>query len=129
MTKDVVMFEEGNTIAEAAQKMSDNNLSCLIINKSHPDDSYGIITRRDIVNKMIAPGRDPSHVKVSEIMTKPLMMVPPSITVQHIAKLMVQTKIRRMPVFDGANLVGIVSNTDVFKGYCRFLSNEKAFLS
>ncbi len=129
MTKKVIMIEEASSVAEAVDCMTEKNVSSLIVNRVDEDDSYGIVTRRDVVNKVVAGVLDPKKVKVVDIMTKPLLTISPSLPVKHIAKLMVHTGVRRMPVFDGHQIIGIVSNSDIFRGFSRYMSDEKAFLS
>ena len=128
MTKDVAMIEEGNSVATAINTMTEKKVSSLIVNRLDEDDSYGIVTRRDVVNKVVAQALDPNKMKVAEIMTKPLLTISPNLPIKHIAKLMVHTGVRRMPVFDGHQIIGIVSNSDIFRGFYRYMSDEKAFL-
>jgi len=52
---------------------------------------------------------------VHEIMTKPLITVSPGLSVKYCARLFAKTGIRRAPVFDGKKIVGILSNSDIFK--------------
>jgi CBS domain-containing protein len=66
------------------------------------------------VNKIIDPGKNPKEVKVFEIMTKPLVMVSPGLALKYCARLFHHAGIRRAPVFDGKDIIGILSNTDIF---------------
>jgi CBS domain-containing protein len=128
MTKSIVMIEESVSVAEAIETMTEKKVSSLIVNRLNEDDSYGIITRRDVVNKIVAKGLNPQRIKVTDVMTKPLLTISPNLPIKHIAKLMVHTGVRRMPVFDGHQIIGIVSNSDIFKGFSRYMSDEEAFL-
>jgi CBS domain-containing protein len=129
MTGQVVMVEEAITVAEAVTLMNEKKVSSLIVNRLNEDDSYGIITRRDVVNKVVAEGLDPQKIQVSQIMTKPLLTISPNLSIKDVARLMMYTGVRRMPVFDGHQIIGIVSNSDIFRGFGRYLSDENAFLS
>jgi CBS domain-containing protein len=62
----------------------------------------------------VDPGKDPLQVKVFEIMTKPLVMVSPGLALKYCARLLHHAGIRRAPVFDGKNIIGMLSNTDIF---------------
>ncbi len=128
MTKTVFMVNEDLTVSEAVKRMVKKDVSCLIINRNSPDDAYGIVTRRDVVNKVVAQGIEPDKITLAEIMTKPLLTISPNLAIRHVARLMVHTGVRRMPVFDGHTIVGIVSNSDVFRGFAKHLSDEKPFL-
>ena len=128
MTSKVVMVEEGITVAEAVTTMAEKNVSSLIVNRKNEDDAYGIITRRDVVNKVVAEGIEPKEIKVADIMTKPQLTIPPSLSIKYVARLMMHTGVRRMPVYDSRRIIGIVSNSDIFRGFSRYLSDEEAFL-
>jgi len=115
MTKDVVYIDGNATVEEAVKTMLEKKVSALIVNRRNEDDAFGIVTRKDIVNKIVAYGKNPKDVKVHEIMTKPLITVSPGLSVEYCARLFAKTGIRRAPVFDGKKIVGILSNSDIFK--------------
>lgn len=114
MTRDVAFIDGAATAADAIRIMRERRVSSLIVNRRTPDDAWGIITRKDVVNKIVDPGRDPNEVKVFEIMTKPLVVLSPGLALKYCARLMHATGIRRAVVFDGKDIVGILSNTDIF---------------
>ncbi len=114
MTRDVAFIDGAATAAEAIRIMRERKISCLVVNRRTPDDAWGIVTRKDVVNKIVDPGRDPDEVKVFEIMTKPLVMLSPGLALKYCARLMHNTGIRRAVVFDGKDIVGILSNSDIF---------------
>ncbi len=114
MTRRVVTIDEDITVAEAVRLMRSEGVTSLIVDRRDEDDAYGIMTRRDVVNKVVAEGRAPREVKVSEIMTKPLIVASKGLSLENCARLMRMTNIRRLPVFDGQKVIGIVSNTDIF---------------
>ena len=114
MTKNVAYIDGNETVANAIGIMKEIRVSSLIVNRRGPEDTWGIITRKDVVSKVISPGRDPYAVFVFEIMTKPLVMVSPDLELKYCARLFNQTGIRRAPVFDGKDIVGILSNSNIF---------------
>lgn len=114
MHKRVVSIDGSATVAEAVALMRKRRVSSLLVNRRNHNDAWGIVVRKDIVNKVIDPSKDPGKVRVFEIMTKPVIMVSPGLALKYCARLMNQSGIRRAPVFDGKNIVGIISNTDVF---------------
>jgi len=114
MTKEVITISGSASVAEAVRKMRERKVSSLIVERRSPDDAFGIITRKDVVTKVVSPGKKFSEVKVHEIMTKPLVMMSPGLELKYCARLMAMTGIRRAPVFDGKEIVGILSNTDIF---------------
>lgn len=117
MTKEVIMVEGSVTVSEAIEKMCASKVTALIVNRREYGDAYGILTRRDIVNKVIAEGRDPSEIKVADVMTKPIITVTPDLNIKYVARLMAQTFIRHLPVFDGHKMLEIISNSDIFRHF------------
>ena len=106
---------DGNaTVTEAVRLMLKLRVTCLIVNRRNHNDAWGIVVRKDVVNKVIDPGKDPDEVRVFEIMTRPLIMVSPGLALKYCARMMHQAGIRRAPVFDGRNIVGLINNTDIF---------------
>jgi len=89
-------------------------VSSLLVNRRTHEDAWAIVTRKDVVRKVVDPGKDPQGVKVFEIMTKPVFMVTPSLALKYCARLLHHAGVRRAPVSDGKEIVGIVSNTDIF---------------
>jgi CBS domain-containing protein len=114
MTKYVFYIDGDKSVADAVKLMREERLSSLVVNGKTPDDAWGIITRKDVVNKIVAPGKDPNEVKVFEIMSKPLITVPPNFSLKDSAQLMYNKGIRRVAVYDGKEIVGLLSNTDIF---------------
>jgi len=114
MRKDVAFVDGSETAAGAVAKMREKKVSSLVVNRRTHEDAWGIVTRKDIVSKVVDPGKDPKSVKVFEIMTKPLITVSPGLALKYCARLFHNAGIRRAPVFDGKEIVGIVSNTDIF---------------
>ena len=114
MTKNVVFVSGSKTVADAIKLMRKEKVSSLVVKHRNQADAHGIVTRKDVVNKVADPGKDPAKVKVFDIMTKPLVMVSPGLALKYCARLMNHAGIRRAPVFDGKNIVGMLSNTDIF---------------
>lgn len=114
MTKKVVFIDGKKTVADAIRLMREKKVSSLVVNRRGQEDAWGMMTRKDVVQKVVDPGKDPNDVKVFEIMTKPLVMVSPGLTLKYCARLMHHAGIRRAPVFDGKEIIGLLSNTDIF---------------
>jgi len=114
MTKEVATIDGNATVADAVNKMRDLKVSSLIVERRAVEDAYGIITRKDVVSKVISPGKSLGEAKVYEVMSKPLVMVSPGLELKYCARLMAMAGIRRAPVFDGKEIIGILSNTDIF---------------
>ena len=111
MTTKVVTVNSLATIAEAARVMQQHNLRSLIVERSSPEDAYGMITATDI-SQAIAKQLDPNTTYVCDIMTKPCIVVNPDLAVEHIVRLFAKAKIRTAPVIKD-RLLGVVSLTDI----------------
>jgi isocitrate dehydrogenase len=114
MTKHVVDIEPDATVSEAIDKMKQWNVSSLLVQRKDPTDTWGFMSQTDIIEKVVAVGLDPEKVLVHEIMTKPVITVPSNCTLQDCAALMARADIRRVLVYDGQDIVGIVSSSDIF---------------
>lgn len=114
MTKHVVDIEPDATVAEAIDKMKQWNVSSLLVQRQDPTDTWGFMSQTDVIEKVVARGDDPESVLVHEIMTKPVITVPPGCSLPDCASLMARADIRRVLVFDGQDIVGIVSSSDIF---------------
>ena len=114
MTRDVVTIRNSATIAEAAKLMNQRGVQALIVERSHEQDAYGIITIADIVGKVIAFGRDAKWMRVYELMTKPCIVLNPDLGVEYAARLLTQTHVHSAPVIQ-SELLGILSITDILE--------------
>jgi len=107
------------TVSEALQTMKHVETKCLIINKRHQDDEYGMVLIADIAKQVLAKDRAPDRVNVYEIMSKPVLTVDPDMDIRYCARLFERFGLSRAPVVENGELVGIVSYTDmVLRGLC-----------
>jgi len=113
MSRDVVTIDGSATVADAIQKMKDQEVRCLIVERRSPDDAYGIVTQRDICYKVLAYEKDPEAVAVHEIMSKPLVVVNKDLDIRHVARLMANQGLSRAPVIFEGRVQGIVSVSDI----------------
>ena len=126
MTTDVVTSRGSATVAEAVQKINDNKVRALIVERRHEQDAYGMVTETDIIYKVTAFGKDPKQMRVYEIMTKPCIVVNPDLGVEYVARLFAQTHIHLAPVIKDT-LMGVISIGDILtKG--DFVEKPKSIL-
>jgi signal-transduction protein with cAMP-binding, CBS, and nucleotidyltransferase domain len=123
MTTNVCKIRGSATVAEAVKSMKARGIRALIVDRSHPQDAYGIVTETDIVQKVVAYGKDPQKIRVYEVMTKPCIVVNPDLGVEYAARLFTQTGIRCAPVIKD-ELIGIISISDILNK-SDFLENPK----
>jgi signal-transduction protein with cAMP-binding, CBS, and nucleotidyltransferase domain len=114
MTKHVVDIEPTATVAQAIEKMKQRNVSSLLVRPESDMDTWGFMTETDVIEKVVARGLDPADLHVHEIMSKPVITVSPKSSLQECAALLTRADIRRVLVYDGKDIVGIVSSGDIF---------------
>nr|VFJ88179.1 MAG: CBS domain-containing protein [Candidatus Kentron sp. H]VFJ90190.1 MAG: CBS domain-containing protein [Candidatus Kentron sp. H]VFJ96559.1 MAG: CBS domain-containing protein [Candidatus Kentron sp. H] len=101
------------TIKEALEKMQYVETKCLIVEKRHDDDEYGILLLSDIARKVVAIERAPERVNVYEVMQKPVVSVDPNMDIRYCARLFDRFGISRTPVIERDEIIGIISYTDL----------------
>ena len=109
MTNGIVSIDGMATAREAAAKMRLEKVSYLLVDKRHSDDAWGIVVVQDFVKGVIIPSRSPASVNVYEIMTKPIITVPAEMDIRYGARLLYRAGIRRAPVEDKGELIGMIS--------------------
>ena len=113
MTTEVVTVDGSAPVAEAVRRKKETGVRALIVERRSDDDAYGIVTQRDIVYSVMAERKDPTKVKVHEVMTKPLVVVNPNLDAVYVARLMAQKGLSRAPVIYEQKLQGVVSVSDL----------------
>ncbi|NMB54748.1 MAG: CBS domain-containing protein [Leptolinea sp.] len=109
----IVFVDPDSTVSEALALMRRRYIHSLIVQITNNNPSFGILTSTDISDKVIAENRNPSTIKVRELMTSPLITVKTDDPIQECAKIMRQKKIHHLPVMDNKGaLVGMISATD-----------------
>jgi CBS domain-containing protein len=112
MSKNVIIIEENKTIFEAADKMCSKGISSLVIIES--DKVKGIITRRDIFEKVMIKKLDPEKILVKEIMSFPVVVLNENASLIAASGLMKSRKIKQIPIIsDNNNIIGIITQTDI----------------
>ncbi len=122
MKPHVDVIDGQTSVADALRMMKHVDTKCLIVDKRHDEDEYGIVLLSDVARQVLARGRAPERVDIYEIMTKPVFSVPPKMAIHQCAKLFEKFGLSRAPVVEAGRVLGVVSYTDlVLKGMCRDL--------
>lgn len=101
------------TIDEAVRAMKHQETKCLIVNKRHEEDEYGMLLISDIARHVLAKDRAPERVNVYEVMAKPVVSVDPAMDIRYCARLFTQFGLSRTPVIEKGKVIGIVTFTDL----------------
>jgi predicted transcriptional regulator len=101
------------TVYDALKSMRHIDTKCLIVNKRHHDDEYGVLLLSDVARRVIGENRSPARVNVYEVMAKPVITVDPEMNIRYCARLFDRFELSRAPVAEHGKVVGIVSFTDM----------------
>jgi CBS domain-containing protein len=101
------------TVFDALTTMSKHNTGALMVVRGQNVD--GILSERDCVRKVELVGNTAKNTKVSDIMTSKVIYVEASQQLEECMALMIDKNIRHLPVFDGNELLGLISVRDVLK--------------
>jgi CBS domain-containing protein len=118
---DVLQIEGDATVLEAVRTMVEAGVGSLLVMDG--GEVAGIFTERDYLRRMTLEGRDDKDTAVRDVMSAPLVVVTPEITIDECMAMMTDRRIRHLPVVEGGNVVGIVSIGDVVK----FKSKQQSF--
>lgn len=111
MVGDVITIGEDDTVHKAVKLMNKHEIGCLVVVlKGKP---IGIITERDMLQRVLAKSVDPEKITVSDIMSAPLIMGKPKMEIENAVRLMFKTKIKKLPVVQRGKLIGLVTLTDL----------------
>jgi CBS domain-containing protein len=112
MSGGVECVGENDTILDAAKRLADLDVGAMPI-CGEDDRLKGMLTDRDIVVKVLAQGKDPGATKAGELGEGKPVTIGADDSVEEALQTMVAHKVRRLPVIDGHDLVGIVSQADI----------------
>jgi len=109
--REVVSIGSTESVSNAANLMLSRNIGGLVVYDG--TRVAGIITERDVVRRVTAPGLDPAKTKVESVMTTPVVMVPAEMSIEECAALMTAKRLRHLPVGKGDKLDGMLSIGDL----------------
>jgi len=112
MSTDIQTIGEIDSVAEAARLMADLDVGALPI-CGEDGRVKGMVTDRDIVVKCVARGGDPAHTIAGSLSTVRAVTVSAGDDIRDALNLMQRHQVRRLPVIDGQDLVGIISQGDI----------------
>ena len=114
--------KDSNTVLEAARYMMEYNIGAVPVLRD--GDLAGILSERDIMNRVVAVGRTPGTTAVSEVMTPNPRAVAADETIDECLFIMREFGFRHLPVVDGKDLKGVVSLRDVLMHQSAELQRE-----
>ncbi len=116
--KEVISMPNNLPVTEAAKIMTENNIGSVIITNSKTMKIEGIITKGDIINRVVGRALDPGIIMVDDAISKPIVHISVDETVENTMLMMGQENIERILVVNDNNLeepIGIISTNDILK--------------
>ena len=114
MTPNAECIGENDTLLDAARKMADRGFGAMPI-CGEDNRLKGMLTDRDIVVKALAKGKDPAATRARELGEGKPITIGADDSLQETLRTMAQHKLRRLPVIDGHDLVGIIAVADIVR--------------
>ena len=122
MRKEIVTVNEETSVEEVSKNMREKGEGCaIVLRKGAP---VGIVTERNITWKVAGNGLDPKTMKVSEIMSTPLITIDPDASLIEAAKIMDEHKIRRLAVARKGILYGVLTAIDIARNLEGYVESE-----
>jgi len=127
MVDKVVTTKKDATVKEAVELMNKHEIGCLVVVED--EEPVGIITERDLLKRVLAESKETKNMKVEEVMSTPVLYVTPNVEVEDAAKLMIQNKIKKLPVVEKGKLRGLVTLTDLLRIQPQLIRDYKVLSS
>jgi CBS domain-containing protein len=111
MVKEVVMIDENASVKQSADVMNEREISSIIATRN--GKPVGILTERDLLKRIVSEERNAKQLRVRDIMSSPLISIKPTMVLEEAANIMLNKKIKKLPVVYHNKIVGLLSLTDV----------------
>ncbi|MBI2382879.1 MAG: isocitrate dehydrogenase (NADP(+)) [Gammaproteobacteria bacterium] len=119
MTRSLITVTDEETVESAMHVMQDNGVSCVVVEPNKKGE-WGIMTRRDIVTKIVHANKNPATQKVKDVASRPLFSVPAETTIREASRILADRNFSRLAIAQGDRIIGIVTETDIFGSVERF---------
>lgn len=113
MVRNVVTIDSEASVKEAAKHMNLYEIGCLIV--MDKDKVSGILTERDLLTKVVEAAKNADKTKVKDITSTKLVTGTSDMDVVDAARLMLNKKIKKLPIVNNGKLVGLVTFTDIVR--------------
>jgi signal-transduction protein with cAMP-binding, CBS, and nucleotidyltransferase domain len=113
LTTDLIILESDKSVKEAYQFMEEKKARCVLA--SHMGEVVGIVSKTDILFKVLSQDRNPSKVKLREIMSSPVLAVTPNTTVQDALSIMDKRHVRQVMVHAYSAVLGMVTREAIYQ--------------
>lgn len=111
---EVATIDRSSTVLEAARMMNQRHFGAMVVTDG--ERVVGIFTERDVLNRVVAAEKDPSEVKVGEVMTSPMAVCRRDTKLTECKSIMTSKRIRHLPIVEDGHLYGMISTGDILAG-------------
>jgi len=111
MVKDVITLQTDASAYDAVKLMNKNRIGCLVALDN--GKIVGILTERDLLERVLEKCKNPKETRVSEIMTRQVIVGKPDMQLVEATRLMFENKVKKLPIVEGNRLAGLVTLTDI----------------
>jgi CBS domain-containing protein len=111
MNNDAIILEADKNLDEAIKKMKERNQRSVLA--THLGEVVGMVSKTDILYKVTSEGKNPSKIKLREIMTSPVLAVNPQNTIKDALTIMNKRNVRQLMVHAYSAVLGIISREDI----------------
>ncbi len=112
MSRNVAAIGANASVAEAAEVMTSRKISCIVVLDG--EVAAGVLTEKDVLKRVVALKRDPTRVKMRDVMSSPVSSIPASYSVFSAGKMMEEMSVRRLVVTEDKRVCGVVTQSDIF---------------
>ena len=113
LSTDLIILESDNSAKEAYEFMEERNARCVLA--SHKGEVVGIVSKTDILFKVLGQDRNPAKVKLREIMSSPVLAVEPTSTVKEALSVMDKRHVRQVMVHAYSAVLGMVTRDAIYE--------------
>ncbi len=111
MKTNIAQVDQERSVLDAAKLMKKRNIgNVLVVEKKQP---IGILTESDILKKVVAESKNAKDIKVKEVMSTPVIVIDPYVSLEEAMKTMGKCNVRRLPVIENNELIGIITLKDI----------------
>lgn len=114
MTRNMISVPFDTVVDDAMHKMREHKISSVVVEPAEDGGEWGIMTRRDVLSRVVGGNRSTAAVSVGEICSRPVLTVSPETSLLEAAEFLTSHNISRALVEQGGKLIGIATETDIF---------------
>lgn len=109
--RDVYFVETSRSVLDTVRFMAEKNIGAVAVVRG--EELVGIFSERDLMKRVVAPGKNPSATTVEEVMTADPLVVSPQEEITDCMRMMKEHSFRHLPICDGRKLKGLLSLRDL----------------